>query len=142
MTRDIFYGTVEFNGGRPALKYGVGQDLTIYSPGSAVNVNYASEFALLSLPGVTPGVAEEIIREREKRPFKSSDDLTQRLPASLPEQAVPFLATSSSQFYSILATGELKNSRVKRSVKALVQLASDGQARHRIIGWYDEEVLQ
>jgi general secretion pathway protein K len=140
MTRDIYYGTVEFLRGRAEYKYGVGQELTIYSSSPTVNINYASEAVLRSVPGVTPALAEWMIRERSKEPFKSMYDLTQRLTSSLPPEALPFLDTTSSRFFSIVATGELKNSRVRRSVKAVVQLAPDGQARHRLIGWYDDEV--
>jgi len=140
MAREIFYGTAEFDQGRISRRYGVGRDLTVYSPSPAVNINYASQAVLLSVPGMTPALVEQIIRERDIEPFKSADDLAQRLASPLPPRTLPFLDTASSRFYSILATGELTNSRVQRSVKAVVQIAPDGQARHRLIGWYDDEV--
>jgi len=140
MTRDIFFGIAEFDQGRITHKYGVGRDLTVYWSSPVVNVNYASEAVLGSVPGMTPAMVERITRERDIEPFKSVYDLTQRLAVPLPPQALPFLDTASSRFYSILATGELNNSRVRRSVKAVVQMATDGQARHRLIGWSDDEV--
>ncbi len=76
MSRDIFYGTAEFSREQGIqYQYGVGRDLTIYSKSSQVNVNYASEAVLLSVPGVGEDLAEPIVRERSKEPFKSLDDM-------------------------------------------------------------------
>ena len=71
MNRDIFYGTAEF--GRDGIQtlYGVGQDLTVNSQSSQLNVNYASRAALLSVQGMTEELAESIIQERGKGPFES-----------------------------------------------------------------------
>jgi general secretion pathway protein K len=149
MNRDIFYGTAEFSWEKGIqYKYGVGQDLTIYSGSPQVNVNYASEAALLSVPGVDEDLAEPIVRERSNKPFKSLEDVAQRLSTSLPEKALPFLTTGEVGIYSIVAVGEVKGSRVRRTIKAVVQVAqqgavpqgpvSQGAALHRIIAWYDD----
>ena len=68
MSRDIFYGTAEFSREKGIqYQYGVGRDLTIYSKSSQVNVNYASEAVLLSVPGVGEDLAEPIVRERSEQ---------------------------------------------------------------------------
>jgi len=142
MTRDIFYGTAELNQERVERKYGLSQDLTIYSRSPQVNVNYASEAVLRSVPGVNEDLAKRIIKERSSQPFQSLDDLTQRLAVSLPEETLPFLGTASSSFYSIAAVGEPNGSHVRREVRAVIQRAGERQARHRVIGWYDDEVSE
>jgi type II secretory pathway component PulK len=139
MSRDIFYGTAEFsrkNGIQ--YQYGVGQDLTIYSRSPLVNVNYASEAVLLSVPGVNEDLAEALVQERSKEPFKSLDDVAQRLGVSLPDEALPFLSVDEGKIYSIVSLGTVNGSRVRRAIKAVVQVAAQGVARHRIIAWYDD----
>jgi type II secretory pathway component PulK len=140
MSRDIFYGTAEFSpeNGIQYL-YGVGQDLTVYSDSTHVNVNYASEAALLSVPGVTEDLAGSIIQERRKRPFQSLDDIRQRLGTSAPDQAVPFLSfEDDSRTYTIVSVGMVNGSRLRRAVKAVVQVGPEDSALHRIIAWYDD----
>jgi general secretion pathway protein K len=139
MSRDILYGTAEFSRERGIQsKYGVGRDLTVYSKSSPVNVNYASEAVLLSVPGVGEDLVQPIVRERSNKPFKSLDELSQRLGVSLPDEALPFLSTDACKIYSIVSVGEVNGSRVRRTVKAVVQVASQGAALHRIIAWYDD----
>jgi general secretion pathway protein K len=139
MTRDIFYGTAEFSREKGIqYKYGVGRDLTIYSQSPLVNVNYASEPVLLSVPGMTEDLAEPIVQERSKRPFKSLDEITQRLGISVPDQALPFLSIDEGETYSIVSVGAVIGSRVRRTTKAVVQVTPQGAALPRIIAWYDD----
>jgi general secretion pathway protein K len=149
MSRDIFYGTAEFSREEGIqYKYGVGQDLTIYSQSTLVNVNYASEAVLLSVPGVDEDLAEPIVQERSNKPFKSLEEMAQRLAISLPDKAVPFLTTDEVGTYSIVSVGEVYGSRVRRTIKAVVQVpqqgavpqgaVAQGAALHRIIAWYDD----
>ena len=139
MNRDIFYGTAEF--GRDGIQtlYGVGQDLTVYSQSSQVNVNYGSRAALFSVPGMTEELAESIIQERRKGPFESLDDLTQRLGTSVPDESQSFLgATDDGRTYTILSVGMVNNSPLRRAVKAVVSVQPQGSALHRIVAWYDD----
>ena len=103
-------------------------------------MNYASEAVLLSVPGVGEDLAEPIVRERSNKPFKSLEEMAQRLAISLPDKAVPFLTTEEVETYSIVSVGEVNGSRVRRTVKAVVQVAPQpqGAALHRIIAWYDD----
>jgi general secretion pathway protein K len=139
MSRDIFYGTAEFTRERRIQsKYGVGRDLTVYSKSPAVNVNYASEAVLLSVPGVGEDLAQPIVQERSNKPFQSLNEMAQRLGVSLPEKALGFLTTDVCGTYSIVSVGEVNGSRVRRTVKAVVQVGSQGAVLHRIIAWYDD----
>ena len=143
MSRDIFYGTAEFSRERRIQsKYGVGRDLTVYSKSSSVNVNYASEAVLLSVPGIDEDLAQPIVQERSNKPFESLDEMAKRLGVSVPDSALPFLTTDVCKTYSIVSMGEVNGSRVRRTVKAVVQVssqvASRGAALHRVIAWYDD----
>lgn len=141
MTRELFYGTVEVTErGAIRPKYGAGLDLTIFSRLAQVNVNYASEPVLLSVPGVTLDLADAIVEERSHGPFRSVGDMSDRLALALPDESLPFLTTAESKTYSLISEGELEGSRVRRRVRAVVQVAPQGTAQHRILAWYDDEV--
>ncbi|HYA47949.1 MAG TPA: DUF655 domain-containing protein [archaeon] len=139
MSRDIFYGTAEYSRENGIhYEYGVSQDLTTFSKSVQVNVNYASEAVLLSVPGVAEDLARRLVEERRQRPFESLDDITKRLALSVPDEAVPFLRFNDGKTYTIISVGTLNGSRVHRTVKALVQAQPQGSALHRIIAWYDD----
>ena len=140
MTRDVFFGAAELTPQESIRRlYGVGQDLTIYSGGSQVNVNYASEAVLVSVPGLDEGLVRSLLEERSRKPFKSLNDFEQRQGIILPPDAVPFLTTAVCQFYTIVSVGAVQGSPVRRAVKAVVQVAPQQPgARYRIIGWYDD----
>lgn len=139
MSRDIFYGTAEYSQ-RDGIQYqyGVGQDLTIYSKSPLLNVNYASEAVLLSVPGVTEDLAGSLVQERRKKPFQSLDEMAERLGVSVPDEALSFLNCDEGKTYSIISAGAVKGSRVRRAIRAVVQVTPDGPALHRVIAWYDD----
>jgi general secretion pathway protein K len=140
VSRDIFYGTAELNRAhRLQSLYGVGQDLTVYSRSAQVNLNYASEAVLMSVPGMTEELADGIIEERSKGPFESLDDVTKRLATSIPDESLPFLGVvDDGRTYTILSVGMVNGSPLRRAVKAVVRIQPQGLALHRIIAWYDD----
>lgn len=141
MSREIFYGTVEVSEeGKVRQEYGVGQDLTVASRGSQVNVNYASEYALQSAPGMTADLAQAIVEGRRDQPFRSLTDIGDRLAIFLPDESLPWLTTGESKIYSIISEGEITRSRVRRTVRAVVQVGMQGLPRHRVLAWYDDYV--
>lgn len=143
MTREIFYGTVEVTEeGEIKPRYGVGQDLTVRSRTSTFNINYASETALRSVPGIQPGMARALVEERAEEPFETISEVSQRLSFSLPAEALPFLNTAVTDTYSITSAGQVEGSGVRRTVRAVVQLAAQGEPRYRILNWYDDYVAE
>jgi len=139
MSREIFFGTVEVSReGVVRQKRGLGQDLRAASGSTPVNVNYASEYVLRSIPGISRELARAIVRERAHAPFLSAQDLASRLAVSLPDESLPYLATGEGQAYSIVSVGELSGSRVQRTVRALVQIDPQSAPRHRVVAWYDD----
>ncbi len=137
MSRDIFYGTVIVTEeGKIEPRYGVGADLTVFSKGIQVNPNYASEAVLRSVPGIEPGIARVLIRERAREPFHSTAELQQRV--HLPNEALPFLTVAESNVYSIAARARAAHSRAQRTVQAVVQMGSPDGRPYRILRWYDD----
>ena len=70
--------------------------------------------------------------------IKSMSDLSQRIPASIPGESVALLSSSISGTYSIVATAFLKDSKVHRSVKAVVKFDDTLKLKHEKLIWYDE----
>lgn len=139
MSREIFYGTVEVSRqGTIQQKYGVGDDLTVTYGAAPVNVNYASEYALRSAPGVGPDLAKAIISERRREPFRSVTEIGDRTAMLLPDESLAYLTTGEGNAYSIVSEGEIAGSRVRRAVKALIQIDSQAAPRHRLVAWYDD----
>ncbi len=139
MSREIFYGTVEVTKeGKVLPIYGVGQDLTVMSGASQVNVNYASEYVLRSVPGITADLARSIIQERRTEPFSSVLQIGDRTAALLPDESVPYLTTVEGDTYRITSTGEIAGSGVHRTVEAFIQLDSQLASRYRLVAWYDD----
>jgi hypothetical protein len=84
-------------------------------------------------------VAESIIQERRKGPFESSDDVTNRLGTSIPDESLPFLSVADDgRTYTILSVGMVNGSPLRRAVKAVVSVQPQGLALHRIIAWYND----
>lgn len=139
MTPEIFYGTLEVGEeGKIRPVYGVQQDLTVFSGSAQVNVNYASEEVLESVPGIDRELASIIVRERKREPFRSVEEIRQRLSTSLLDESLPLLTTGEVQTYTIISVGELAGSRVRRSVKALVQLTPQRVPGYRTVAWQDD----
>jgi type II secretory pathway component PulK len=139
MSREIFYGTVEVSReGTIQQKYGVGEDLTLTSGATQVNVNYASEYALRSVPGVSADLAQAIVRERKREPFRSVTEIGDRTAMLLPDESLAYLTTGEGKTYSIVSVGEIAGSPVRRAVRALVQVDYQAVPRHRVVAWYDD----
>jgi len=139
MSREIFYGSVGISlRGSLFERSGVGQDLTVLSGRSQVNVNYASTYALQSVPGVGPDLAEAIVRERNREPFSSVTEIGDRTAKVLDEDSIPYLTTSDGPAYSIVSVGEIAGSPVRRAVKAVFQIDSQGFPADHLVAWYDD----
>ena len=139
LSRGIFYGRAEVNRqGKVQTQSGVGPDLTVRSRSSQLNINYASEAALRSVPGITESLAQAIVQERKQEPFKTVVEIGDRTGESLPDEALPFLTTSEAATYTIVSTGGIEGSPVRRTVEAVVQVEPQGALRYRIVAWYDD----
>ena len=139
MSREIFYGTVEVSPeGKARQIFDVGQDLTVMSDSPQVNLNYASEYVLMSLPGMTPDVAAATVRERKNGPFRSVDEAGDRTAVQFPDESLPYLTTAEGNAYQIISIGEIAGSAVRRGVKAIIQIDSQAVPRYRLVAWYDD----
>ncbi len=141
MSRELLYGTIEVSKeGQLRHRYDFEPDLTVSSGLAQVNANYASEYVLGSVPGLNRELARGIVRERARQPFQTAGEIADRLGISLPEESLPFLSTAEVKTYSVVSTGEIAGSLVRRSLKAVVQIDPSRFPRHRVVAWYDDYV--
>jgi general secretion pathway protein K len=139
MIRGVFFGAAEVDEqGKVRPRFGVGRALTLRSGLATLNINYASEIALTSVPGINADLAQAIIRQRRREPFKTVAEISDRGLGSLPDEALPYLTTAEVNTYSIISTGEVEGSPVRRTVAAVVQVVPEGGLRYRSIAWYDD----
>jgi general secretion pathway protein K len=140
MSRGILYGGAEVDTmGKVRRGLGAARDLSVRSGQAQLNINYASEAALRSVPGIDVDLAQAIIGQRKREPFKTVGEVNDRISGSLPDEALPYLTTAEGNIYSIVSTGELDGSPVRRTVEAVVQLVSEGTRKYRIVSWYDDD---
>ncbi|HYK89572.1 MAG TPA: hypothetical protein VE398_12425 [Acidobacteriota bacterium] len=136
VTPDYFYGHSEKEpDGSVVYKYGLSRYLTVYSNTNAINVNYADISVLLSVPEMTPQMAQMIYERRKVKPFANVNEITQQLPVTLGATTMPFLSTNKTGVYTLTATARRVNSKARRVIRAVVSLDGREATRYRIIYW-------
>ncbi len=136
VTPDFFYGHSEKTpDGSVIYKYGLSRYLTVYSNTNAVNVNYAPVQVLMSIPGMTPQMAQMIYERRKVKPFLNVTEITQQLPITLGAGSMPFLSTNRTNTYTLTAAAHRENSKVRRVIRAVVTVPTNDPTRYRIIYW-------
>jgi general secretion pathway protein K len=136
VTREYFYGYPQkAEDGSVLQRYGLGRYFSVYSPANRINLNYAELPVLESIPGITPQVARVIYERRKVKPFKTMNDVTRELPATLPATALAQLSTDQTGFYTLTGSAHRENSKVRRLIRAVVNIDPREPNRHRIIYW-------
>lgn len=139
MSRELFFGRVEESPEgqwrqRPALA----DLLTAEVTAGAVNPNYAADEVLRVLPGWTDAVAAEVVRARAGTPFRSLADLEAAVPQIATVASLAPLSFVQGPVYTLTATGFLPNSKVRRSVRAVVRVGLNLPLYHRVLAWWDD----
>ncbi len=136
VTREYFYGYPDkAPDGSIFYKYGLSRYLTVYNQMSRVNVNFAEIPVLMSVPGMTPEAAQLIYERRKIKPFKSVTEITKDVPVTLGANTLPFLSTDLTTFYTLTSYAHRENSKVRRVIRAVVNLDAQDPNRYRIIYW-------
>ncbi|MDA8091402.1 MAG: type II secretion system protein GspK [Nitrospiraceae bacterium] len=113
------------NGMIPKLLFGTGGkkgliDLaTVNSKSLAVNVNYAPREVLLSLPGMSPDMADQIINYRDQQKIANPQEL-QTLLGAYYAPLSPYLTTADTNVFTIEAMGYANNGKAGYPIRATV----------------------
>lgn len=119
MTPEILYGTNEKKG---AIDF-----LTLHSRQDDININSAPKEVLMSIPGITPGLADAIMERRKDAEIKDLGEI------ALPREALNYLSTGqgSSRAFTINSLGHKNNESGGYAIRATVAIS--GQDNYRIV---------
>ena len=118
MTPEILYGTNEKKG---AIDF-----LTLHSSNGEININSAPKEVLMSIPGITPELADAIIERRKDAEIKDLGEIV------LPQDALNYLSTGEeSSRFTINSLGHKSNEAGGYAIRATVAIS--GQDNYKIV---------
>ena len=139
MSRELFFGRAEESSdGRWRQHPALADLLTVEDTGGAVNPNYAAEEVLRALPGWNATIAAAVIQARTAVPFRSLQELQASVPQISAAAGLTPLSLAQGPVYTLTATGFLPDSKVRRSVRAVVRVGADLPLYHRVLAWWDD----
>jgi general secretion pathway protein K len=121
MTPEILFGS----GSHPGLI----NFLTVYSKGSAINLNAAAKEVIMALPNMTPSMADAIIGYRESAELRGQQDVVAVIGPVFTTIA-PYLGFAESNIYTIEGRGMKKNETRGYAIRAVLAIESDNQHRY------------
>ncbi|MBP7866399.1 MAG: general secretion pathway protein GspK [Acidobacteria bacterium] len=146
INKNLFYGRyVRGQGGKPAYMYGLNSCLTVYGTPAGINVNSAPLPVLIAL-GFPPEMAASIISQRTTKPFRDQQDFALRVPQApgMDQLKAPIITRSpiQSSFFSLVSTGKLKDSTIRKRIYCVVKLDAGAPLRHSIVYWNENYSVQ
>jgi len=108
VTPDIFYG----NGDRK----GIMDLLTVYSGGSAINLNYAPIEVLMAIPGISANAADSIIKYRHDQTINNIQEVF----SGDSQVMQPFITVTEGNVFTIDAVGYKEDGKAGYPVRATV----------------------
>jgi general secretion pathway protein K len=121
MTPEILFGS----GSHPGLI----NFLTVYSKGSAINLNAAAKEVIMALPNMTPSMADAIVQFRESAELRGQQDVVAVIGPVFTTIA-PYLGFAESNIYTIEGRGMKKNETRGYAIRAVLAIESDNQHRY------------
>lgn len=130
MGNGLFYGGFA-RVRRPPL----GDLLTVVrNPNPAVNPNYAHPVLLASLPGSNDAMAAAIVRARERKPFRSMEEVTNLVGGS-GSGTLGYLALAESKIYTLVAHGRARGAELESTVRLTLESDPNQPLRYRMLDW-------
>jgi len=119
MTSEILYGTKDKKG---AIDF-----LTIHSGQGEIDINAAPKEVLMSIPGITPGLADAIIDKRKDMEIKNLAEF------ALPQESLRYVSVGEggSSAYTIDSIGSKGTEKGGYAIRATVKIS--GQDNYQIV---------
>lgn len=138
VTRNLYYGDL-IAGVKPCLV----DVLSVELAQGQINVNSARLEVLAALPGWDRSLARQVIDARRDQelvssPYKARDDLVGRVPGIANVVGISPITFYEGRTYTIISTGILETSPIRKTVRSLVRFDSSVSDGYRILGWWDE----
>jgi general secretion pathway protein K len=142
----LFYGqTFQDEGGAAQFVPGLNRCVTVYGTSAGININ-AAPYHVLTAIGFPPDMARRIIEERTGKPFKDNQDFSTRVPEApgMEMLKAPIITRPpvQSSYFSLVATAQLKDSKLKKTIFAVVRLNARLPLKHTIVYWNENYFMQ
>ncbi len=113
----------------------LGRWLTVQAGGTGINLNTAP-LEVIEATGIAADIAQRIIITRESVPLSNFQEFARLLPSSLLSQQQNFVFRTSP-FFTITATGLVKNSRARQTIRAIVRVDPSREEPWTIYSWFE-----
>lgn len=122
VTPALLYGgySVDANG-NVRYQLGLADLLTVHTHSALVNINYATLPVLMSVPGMTPAMAQMILEGRAKKPFASVSDFQHDYPVLVSGETLSALTAGSNGPYTLVVAAAAPDGITAR-LRAVVQV--------------------
>ena len=120
---------------KPEILYGSGEKkgiidfLTVNSMSSQINVNAAAKEVLMTIPGMTPEIADGIITYRQSKEIMGVQEIQGILGGSYISMA-PYIITGGTTTYTIESVGYKGSGKAGYAIKATVILETNNKFRY------------
>ena len=136
VTRDYYYGHAERTPeGTAGFRYGLSRYFTVYSTNPRINVNYADVEVLMSVPGMTLQIAQQIYERRKTKPFVNLEEVMRTVPGVQGPNTMALLSTDQTQVYTLTASAHRENSKAVRVIRTVVALEAREPSGYRVLYW-------
>jgi len=114
MTYEILYGD--------GKKKGIFDLLTVHAETDTININSAPREVLMTIPGMTPEIADQLISIRETREISGIDAIPGVPPETLASME-PYISTDESEAFTLFTVGKKTKAKGGYAIKATVILS-------------------
>ena len=121
MTYEILYGD--------GKKKGIFDLITVHAETDEININAAPREVLMSIPGMTPEIADQLIDIRKNREITSIEDIPGITPETLAFME-PYISTDESEAFTLFAVGRKTKAKGGYAIKATVVLPGVDEFRY------------
>jgi general secretion pathway protein K len=142
ITPALFYGkkAKDQGEGEETVPFGLKDIFTVFSSGTQVDVNLASQEVLMAVFGISSEIAKRVIEGREETEFTNLAQLRERVPEITPfTQDVQGLITFKSNvpYYTITSWGKMTTGESKKGLECVIKIDKKEESGYKVLMWRD-----
>jgi type II secretory pathway component PulK len=136
MSRDLFFGRlVETPAGSRQMTPPLADLLTTEPSSGGINLNYAAYEVLRVLPRWDESLASAVIEARTRA---GAGILLEAVPGLSAAASLSAVTLSPGPAYTLTATGEVRGSSVRHTVRARIRMDRTVPMGYRVTGWWED----
>ncbi len=102
-----------------------------------ININAASREMLNSLPRMNEELVNDVLTFREIKDFTSLGEFQEVVGPEIFQLFTPYITLKLTPYYTITVTGEIKDSKTKKTIRAVVMLDEKSEKQYRLLQWLE-----